>query len=125
MNETEADKTEAKTIPVPEEMREFAERSVDQARKAVDGFLSAAQQATAPLLNEGSPLPEPLAEAGRKAMDYAEANIAANFAFAKQLVNANSLEEIVALQNKFLMDQIKIMRGQAKDLGKSGENGAK
>jgi hypothetical protein len=107
-----------KKLPVPDEMREFAERSVDQARKAVDGFMHAAQEAAGPILSTSGPFPEPLTDAGRKAMGFAEANIAASFAFAKQLINASSLDEIVALQNKFLEEQIKVMGDQVNKLHK-------
>ena len=41
-------------LDVPTQMRQFAEQSVEQAKKAVDGFLSAAHKTAVTLENQTS-----------------------------------------------------------------------
>jgi phasin len=102
---------------IPAEMRAFAEQSVEQARKAFDSFIAAAQAAagTADKQAEG-------ARAGAKglsdlAMGFAERNIAASFDFAQQLVRAKDSGEVLALQADYVKSQMAALNEQAKKLG--------
>ena len=68
---------------VPNELRDFAERSVDQARKAFEGFLTVAQRASDALGEAGKPT------AGAKSVSshvltYAERNVNAAFDLAER-----------------------------------------
>ena len=109
---------------VPAEMRDFAEKSVDQARKAFDGFMDAAYRAAGSLERGQDVATAGALEMGRKAMGYAEQNVASALDFAGRLVNAKSPDEIMALQAEFLRRQIEAFGEQAKDLGDTAAGAA-
>ncbi len=105
---------------IPEEMRDFAGRSVDQARKAFDGFMSAAHRAVDAAENSSGLMQSGMVDASRKAVDFAEVNLAASFAFAQKLVHASSIEEVIALQQNFMQSQMATLSEQAKLLQEAG-----
>ena len=59
---------------IPTEMRDFAEKSVDQARKAFDGFIGAAHKAMETLEGSTSSMQANATETTRKSLSYAEQN---------------------------------------------------
>ena len=86
---------------VPTQMRQFAEQSVEQAKKAMDGFLTAAQKtARRRKLRQH----RPVRRQGRahKVMGFAEQNVANSFEFAQKLLRAKDVQEVMALQQEFL-----------------------
>ncbi len=102
---------------VPTQMRQFAEQSVEQARKAVDGFMTAAQKAVTTAEAQAANAQSGAKDVGQKAMNFAEQNIANSFEFAQKLVRAKDIQEMMALQQEYLQTQMKAMSEQAKDLG--------
>ena len=104
-------------LDVPTQMRQFAEQSVEQAKKAVDGFLTAAQKTAATLETQASTAQSSAKDVGQKVMGFAEQNINNSFEFAQKLVRAKDIQEVMALQQEYLQSQMKAMSAQAKDLG--------
>ena len=104
-------------LDVPTQMRQFAEQSVEQAKKAVDGFLMAAQKAAVTLETQASTAQSGAKDVGQKVMGFAEQNINNSFEFAQRLVRAKDIQEVMALQQEFLKSQMQAMQAQAKDLG--------
>jgi phasin len=102
---------------VPTQMRQFAEQSVEQAKKAMDGFLSAAHKTAVTLESQASTAQSSAKDVGQKVMGFAEQNIANSFEFAQKLVRAKDVQEVMALQQEFLKSQMQAMQAQAKDLG--------
>ena len=102
---------------VPTQMRQFAEQSVEQAKKAMDGFLSAAHKTATTLESQASTAQSSAKDVGQKVMGFAEQNIANSFEFAQKLVRAKDVQEVMALQQEFLKSQMQAMQAQAKDLG--------
>jgi phasin len=102
---------------VPTQMRQFAEQSVEQARKAVDGFMTAAQKAVTTIETQADTAKTGVKDVGQKAMGFAEQNITNSFEFAQKLVRAKDIQEVMALQQEYLQSQMKAMSEQAKDLG--------
>lgn len=102
---------------VPAEMRDFAEKSVEQARKAMDGFLGAAQRAVDTLEGSASTMQASATETTRKSLSYAEQNIAAAFDLAQRLVRAKDVQEAMQLQADFVRQQVTSMQGQLKEFG--------
>jgi phasin len=103
-------------------MRDFAERSVEQARKAFDGFMSAAQKATDTLGESGGPATAGARDVSLKAMSYAEQNVSAAFDFARKLVNASDVHEIMQLQTEFMKSQLQVFGEQARNIGTAATN---
>ncbi len=102
---------------IPGEMRDFAERSVEQARKAVDGLLGAAQKATSVAETSAKVVQENAAGLASKAMGHAQNSIAAAFDLAQSLARAKSAEEVMKLQSDYMKSQMANLQTQAKDMG--------
>jgi len=102
---------------VPTQMRQFAEQSLEQARKAVDGFITQAQKTATTLETQAASAQSGAKDVGARAMGFAEQNIANSFEFAQKLVRAKDVQEVMTLQQEFLQSQMKAMSDQAKDLG--------
>jgi phasin len=109
--------TKSSPYEIPTEMRDFAEKSVEQARKAFDGFMDAAYKAAGSLEGSTDAVHEGSKDLGRKAMGYAEQNVSSALEFASRLVNARDPQEIFQLQAEFVRSQIQSFGEQAKDLG--------
>ena len=102
---------------VPNQMRQMAEQSLEQARKAMDGFLGAAQKAVTTMETQAAAAQSGAKDVGTKAVGFAEQNIANSFEYAQRLVRAKDVQEVMAIQQEFLQAQMKAMQEQAKDLG--------
>ena len=109
---------------VPTQMRQFAEQSVEQARKAVDGFMSAAHKAVTTVEAQTATAQSSAKDMGNKAMTFAEQNIANSFEFAQKLVRAKDVQEVLALQQEYLQTQMRALSEQAKDLGSAASKAA-
>jgi phasin len=109
---------------VPTQMRQFAEQSVEQAKKAVDGFMAAAQKTAAAMETQATTAQSSAKDVGRKAMTFAEQNIANSFEFAQKLVRAKDVQEVMALQTEFMKAQMQAMSAQAKELGSTATKAA-
>lgn len=108
-----ADKT---GFEVPEQMRDMAEKSVDQARKAFDEFMSVTQKAVAQAEESASAVQSGAGDMQRKSLSYAEEHIDAAFNFARSLVKATDMEQVVALQQDFMRKQMEALGEQSRDL---------
>ena len=111
-------------LDVPTQMRQFAEQSVEQAKKAVDGFLTAAQKTAVTLETQASTAQSGAKDVGQKVMGFAEQNINNSFEFAQKLVRAKDVQEVMALQQQYLTSQLQAMQAQAKDLGATATKAA-
>jgi phasin len=102
---------------VPAEMRDFAEKSVEQARKAIDGFMGAAQRTVETLEGSGTSVHANAKDATRKTFTYAEQNIAAAFDLAQKMVRAKDLQEVMQYQAEYVRAQFEAMQSQMKEFG--------
>ena len=102
---------------IPNDLRDFAERSVEQARKAFEGFLAVAQRASG-VAGELSKTSEGGAKSvGAHVLSYTERNVNAAFDLAQKLVKAKDPQEALALQSEYLKTQLAVLQEQAKELG--------
>ena len=106
-------------LAIPPEMRAMAEKSVEQARKAFDGFMSAAEQATAKLEESAKTARAGGQDVGHKAMSFAEQNVASSFELAQKLVAAKDINEMAQLHADYVRRQIELLSEQARELGKT------
>ncbi len=102
---------------IPDQMREAADRSVEQAKKAVGQYLDATQEAVAKAEGSAKSVRDGAAEVSRQALAYVEENVAASFDFAHRLVQARTVEEIAALQKEFMAKQMASLAEQGKSIG--------
>ena len=109
---------------IPEEMRQMAEETVGQARKAIEEFLDATQKAVASAERSVKTMREGVADVSRQSLAFVEQNIAASFDLAERLVQARTIEEMAALQQEFLRRQMAAVADQGKSLGGMAERAA-
>jgi len=106
----------ASPFDVPNDLRDFAERSVEQARKAFEGFLAVAQRAAG---EAGAPGLGGAKSVAAHVVGYTEQNVNAAFDLASKLVRAKDPQEAFALQSEYLKSQMAALQAQAKDLGEA------
>jgi phasin len=102
---------------VPAEMRDFAEKSVEQARKAMDGFIGAAQKAVDTFEGSTNTVQASAKDMTRKTFAYAEQNIQAAFDLAQRMVRAKDMQEAMQVQAEFVRSQFESMQTQMKEFG--------
>jgi len=130
---------------VPYEVRDFAERSMDQAQKAFDGFIgvvNAVIEDEAPQPAEGQgetaqgeiaqgdiaqgDIAQDLASAAnlsRLAVGFAERNVQGAFELARNMMHARDLTQVLELQRDFLEVQMKSLKSQMRSLEKASAPG--
>ena len=109
---------------IPLEMREFADKSVEQARKAFDGFVGAAHRTVEAMETSAGTVQTGAQDVSRKAIAFAETNVAASFDFAQRLVRAADMGEVLRLQADFLKSQMAAMQAQAQELSETATGAA-
>ncbi|MFL6798911.1 MAG: phasin [Xanthobacteraceae bacterium] len=110
---------------VPQEMRTFAEKSVQQARQAFDGFITAAHQAVNAVEGQTDTARKSAKDVTEKALGFAEQNITSAFELAQQMVRAKDVQEVLRLQGEFFNRQMQVLSEQARDLGATAGKAAK
>ncbi|MBV9111586.1 MAG: phasin family protein [Hyphomicrobiales bacterium] len=114
--------TEPLSRAVPNEVRDFADRSVEQARKAFGSFMgvvNAAIESESPTAATSS---EPAADLSRLALDFAERNVQGAFALAHDMVHATEVSQLLELQREFLETQMKALKNQLRTLERSRQD---
>src|SRR3989442_5283491 len=104
---------------IPPEMRAFAEKSVEQARQAFDGFISAAHRAVTAFEGQAESARKGAKDVTEKAIVFAQNNIATSFDFAQKLVQARNVEDVLKLQADYIKTQMQVLTEPAKELGES------
>ena len=102
---------------IPVEMRDFAEKSVEQARKAIDGFMGAAQRTVDTFEGSANTAQASAKDMTRKTFAYAEQNIAAAFDLAQKMVRAKDMQEAMQVQAEFVRQQFESMQAQMREIG--------
>jgi phasin len=93
------------TMDVPPQVREFAKKSVDQAEKAVSTFLDSASKSVAMA-------PGPMTDVAKQALAITEANLKSSFEYARRLMQAKDVGELMQLQSDFLRSQFGVATEQ-------------
>jgi len=92
-------------MDIPPQVREFAKKSVDQAEKAVSTFLDSASKSVAMA-------PGPMTDVAKQALAITEANIKSSFEYARRLMQAKDVGELMQLQSDFLRSQFGVATEQ-------------
>jgi phasin len=85
-------------LEVPAELRDLAEKTIDQAEKAFSLFFDAASKSMAAMPGTGTDL-------SKQALSFTEQNMKAAFEHARKLVHATDLQEAMRIQSEFLRSQ--------------------
>ncbi|GEP07874.1 phasin [Methylobacterium oxalidis] len=104
------------SFEVPAEMRDFAEKSVEQARNAVATILQNTRKAAESFQSVTKTTELPASVAFSRGFDFTEQNVAAAFELAQKLVRARDAQEAMQLQAEYVRTQFAAMQNQAKEL---------
>jgi len=85
-------------LDVPAELRDLAEKTIDQAEKAFGMFFDAANKSMASIPNPGAGI-------SKQALSFTEQNMKAAFEHARRLVHATDLQQAMQIQSEFLRSQ--------------------
>ncbi len=110
---------QTKNFEIPSQV---AERSVDQARKAFEKFLSSAQQTAAQQIAGSLEERSATVRAGAKdistkAISYAEKNVQSSLDYAEKLLHAKDLTEVMRLHSEYVQAQMRSLAEQASEMG--------
>jgi hypothetical protein len=105
---------------IPQQLRELAERNVEQARTAYGQLMDAMTQATGMWM---SAMPSNEMTSGFKvvrerAIQFAKQNAEACFAAASELANAKDIQDLLAIQSRSAQTQMQAYALQAQELGR-------
>ncbi|WP_019904702.1 phasin [Methylobacterium sp. 77] len=112
----------APTYEIPAELRDFAEKSVHQARTAVSSLLGTVIKSAEQVQSSSKTVNESMQAVVAKGLDQVQQNASSTFDFAQKLVRTRDLKEAFELQSDFLRTQIATMQAQAKDLAALAPN---
>lgn len=104
------------SFQVPAEMRDFAEKGVEQARTALISFVQSARKATESAQAQSKMAELPASVAYVRGLEMFEQNLASTFDLAQKLVRANNLQEALQLQSDYVRTQFAAVQSQAKEL---------
>jgi phasin len=113
------EKTMTGPYEIPAEMRDFAERSVAQARKAFEGFMGAVYKTADAMDGASHPALSGAKDVSTKAVGFAEQNVAAAFDLAQKLVHAKDMTEVLAIQSDYVKAQMEAIQAQTRELGEA------
>jgi phasin len=85
-------------LEVPVELRDLAEKTIDQAERAFGMFFDAAGKSMATIPGAGT-------DVSKQALSFTEQNMKAAFEHARKLVHATDLQEAMRIQSEFLRTQ--------------------
>jgi phasin len=105
-------------MEVPAQVREFAEKSVDQAEKAISSFMESASKSVVIV-------PGPMTDVAKQALAITEANLKASFEHARKLIKAKDIDEVMKLQSEFLRNQFGAATEQFKQMAGVDTSAAK
>jgi phasin len=100
-------------------MRELAEKSMQQARQAFDGFVSAAEKAASGFQQNATAAQAGAKDIAQKAMTFAEQNVASSFDLAQKLIAAHDVNEVVKVHADYVRRQMDVLADQARELSKT------
>jgi phasin len=106
-----------KPFEIPPELRAFTEKSVEQAKQAFDGFISAAHRTVSAFEGQAENTRKDAKDLGEKAVTFAQRNIASSFEFAQKVVHARDVEDMLKLHADYVKAQMQTLAEQAKELG--------
>ena len=106
----------APEFEIPNSLREFAERSLDQTRDAYGKFRDAMQDTASVIEQSTTKAADTTTDMNLKAIDFAKSQLDASFDLTRKLLKTRDLSEAVELQVEFARKQVESYNAQAKDM---------
>lgn len=105
-------------IEIPEQVRQIAERNVEQARTAYNQVMDMARQVQNMVSKSSGAMAESAADIQARSLRFAEQNMEAGFQFASELARARDLKEYLEIQSRHAQRQMQTYASQAQELGR-------
>ncbi len=105
---------------MPQQLRELAERNVEQGRAAYSQFMNAMVQATGMWLGAmpANEMTSGFKAAQERGLRFARQNADAYFALASELTSAKDAQDALAIQSRFIQSQMQACTLQLQELGR-------
>ena len=100
-----------------EKMREMAQTTLDKAKEAVSKYMAESQKLREKADSSVRATYSTAKEINEKAVAFAEANVQAGFELAERLLKAKDPQEMGAIYQSHLKEQIEKMSSQFRELG--------
>ena len=100
-----------------QEMREMAQTTLDKAKEAVSKYMMESQKLREKADSGVRATYSTAKEMNEKAVAFAEANVAAGFELAQRLLQAKGPQEMGAVYQSHLKEQMERMNAQFRELG--------
>ena len=110
--------SETPPFEIPPQMRELAERNVEQARLAYSQFLEMARNAQDMMTRSTGAMTDSAREVQGKALRYAQDNLDASFNLAAELARARDIKEALEIQTRHAQRQMRTYAEQSQELGR-------
>ena len=108
---------EEQAFPIPQHLRELAEKNIEQARAAYGQLTEAMTQAVRAWSAPSTVMASGFKVVQERAIQFAKENADAGFALASELAKAKDLQDILRLQSNFAQTQMQSYARQAQELG--------
>jgi len=108
--------TEKQMFEIPTEMRDFADKNVEQARVAYGQFMEFMSQAMNAWSSSGGPEAGNFKAIQDRAIAFAKENAERSFSLASDLAKAKDMQEVVTLQSRYVQTQMQTFGIQAQQL---------
>jgi phasin len=110
---------EKQTFEIPMQLRELAEKNIEQARTAYGQLMDGMSQAMSAWLSAPSEaMTSGFKAVQEQAIQFAKGNAEACFALASDLTKAKDLQDVLRLQSSFAQKQMVTYSQQAQELGR-------
>ena len=102
-------------LEIPIEVRQLAEKSVGEAKKAFDNFIAAAQKVTSSMEGQAAAVQSGSLDMHGKIRTFAERNVATCFEYAQKFIHAKNVQEVMQLQAELVTAQMQAITEQTKE----------
>ena len=110
---------EKQTFEIPQQLRELAQKNIEQARTAYGQLMEAMTQAMSAWISAPSEaMTSGFKAVQERAIQFAKENADAGFALANELTKAKDLQDVLRLQSRFAQKQMESYARQAQELGR-------
>ena len=111
---------ENQPFEMPQQLRELAERNVEQGRAAYAQFMDAMVQSTSMWWGAmpANEMTSGFKVVQERSVRFAKQNADACFALASELANAKNVQDVLAIQSRYAQTQMQAFALQAQELGR-------
>lgn len=111
-----------KPFEIPTEMRDFAEKGVQNARTAFGTFLGTARKLAETVQSSTQTSQTGMGTAVARGFEYTEQHASATFDLAEKLVRTRDVKEALELQGEYMRNQMSALQSQAKEFATLSES---